>query len=183
MKAEDIGLKLQTLRNRCGLSMRQLAAKSGVSPAMVSLMERGRVAPSLVTVQKILGALGMDLAGFFSENQNQASGPVFPRERMKSVSDTVRSYTILFPRRNEFAVEVMDEQIRPAPKRPPFETLNCDVAGYVVAGSLTLEVRGRKPAVLRPGDAFYVSKGQDHRGFATGDEPARLITVCHPPKY
>ena len=33
---------------------------------------------------------------------------------------------------------------------------------------------------MRPGDAFYIPKGEEHRGFAADDEPVRLITIVLP---
>ena len=75
---------------------------------------------------------------------------------------------------------MFDEQIAPSRRRPPFETLGCDVGGYVLSGDLTLEMRGRKKETLRPGDAFYVPRGCEHRGFAATEETVRLITFCHP---
>ena len=35
----------------------------------------------------------------------------------------------------------------------------------------------------RPGDAFYMPKGREHRGYATTEETVRLITVYYPVKY
>ena len=78
---------------------------------------------------------------------------------------------------------MFDEELRTRKTKPEFETLNCDVAGYVLLGSLVLEVEGQPPQILRPGDAFYVPKGTAHRGYAKGDQPVRLVSVCYPPRY
>ena len=78
---------------------------------------------------------------------------------------------------------MFDETMRPSKRRPPFETLTCDVAGYILSGSLVLELKKRPKQTLRPGDAFYIRKGEEHRGFAAEDEPVRLVTVYHPARY
>ena len=108
---------------------------------------------------------------------------MFPRETMRTVSDGERNYTIVFGKSPNKPVEMFDEHIYPAARRPEFEKLKCDVAGYVISGELTLEVKGSKRRSLRPGDAFYVDKGTEHRGYAAGEDPVRLVTVCHPSKY
>ena len=41
----QIGTKLRALRARRGLGMRELAARSGVSPSAISLIERDRMSP------------------------------------------------------------------------------------------------------------------------------------------
>ena len=149
----DIATRLRTLRQRSSLSVRQLAAKAGVSPSMVSYVERGRTAISLVTLEKILSALGTDLGRFFGEQARAGDGPVFHREGMPFASDADRSYTFILPRREDITIQLFDEQLKPG-RKPAFETLECDVAGYVLAGTMVLAFKGKKPQILRPGDAF-----------------------------
>lgn len=178
-----VGVRLQGLRKRYGLSIRDLARKAGVSAAMLSYVERGQNSPSLATLQKVLAALDTDLAGFFAEKDTQGAGPVFRRGQMRIVSDPERTYAILLGKHPGVKLEMLDEQIRPSRRKPEFETLQCDVAGYVLAGTLTLEIRGRDRQTLRPGDAFYVPQSTTHRGFAAEGETVRLITVCYPAVY
>ena len=179
----DLGPRLQMLRKRCGMSIRQLAGRAGVAPGIISCIERGKNSPSIGTLQKILAALGTNLGAFFSAQEESQSGPVFLRECMRAISDGDRTYTIVFGKHPGVSVEMFDETMRPSKRRPPFETLTCDVAGYILSGSLVLELKKRPKQVLRPGDAFYIPKGEDHRGFAAEDEPVRLVTVYHPARY
>ena len=177
-----IGQQIRMLRERCRLSIRQLAEQAGVTAAMISLIERDKTSPSIVTLQKILAALGSDMATFFSDEEQHQEMPVFLRERMRVISDAVRSYTMVFPKHQDVAVELLDEQIQPCCENPPYETLKCDVGGYVLAGELVLDVKGQSPRILRPGDAFYVTRGQPHRGYAH-KVTTRLLTVCTPVRY
>ncbi len=179
----EVARRIQMLRKRCGLSIRQLGGLAGVTPAIISCIERGKNSPSIVTLQKILTALGTDLAAFFAEDQKRQDGPVFPREHMRAISDGDRTYTIVFRKQPGVGVEMFDETIRPSKRRPPFETLKCDVAGYVLSGNLVVELKTAGKRVLRPGDAFYIPKGKEHRGFAAADEPVRLVTMYHPARY
>lgn len=179
----ETGRRLQLLRKRSNLSIRELAERSGVSASMVSYVERGKNSISLTTLQKVLAALGTDLASFFSTQVDTGKGPVIPRERMQVVSDRERTYTIVLPKRAGVRIEMFDEELRPNKTKPDYETLNCDVAGYILLGSLVLDLEGEPPQTLRPGDAFYVPKGSSHRGYATGDQPVRLISAYHPPRY
>ena len=184
MEEDKIRGQLQILRKRSGLSIRQLAAKAGVTAGMISCIERGKNSPSIGMMQKLITALGSDLASFFSGEQDQNGGPVFLREKMQMTSDAERTYTIVFPKRADIKVEMLDEQINPSrKKKPAFEELRCDVAGHVISGSLILEIKGEPKKELRSGDAFYVPRGQIHRGYVVGEESARLITVYYPNRY
>ena len=54
---DDIGLRLQNLRNQQGLSQRKLARTAGVSNATISLIEHGRTDPSMGLLKRILDAM------------------------------------------------------------------------------------------------------------------------------
>jgi len=63
----DVGAKVRTLRQRRGLSLRELAERSTLSVNTISLLERGLMAPSIVTLQKLAMALGVKITFFFEE--------------------------------------------------------------------------------------------------------------------
>ena len=113
----DVGEKIRVLRQRCGLSVRKLAELSGVTAGMISCVERQKVSPSLATLHKILSALGTNLAALLGGESDPGSGPVFVRERMTLVTDSERSYTIVFPRSEDIHVEMTDKQILPSRKK------------------------------------------------------------------
>jgi len=180
---EELGKHIRVLRERCGLSIRKLAEGAKMTPAVISSVERGKVSPSITTLRKILEALGTDMATFFSKGEDTQEGPVFPRERMRYIGDADQSYTIIFPKQSEINIEMIDEHWYTTQRPPDFDTLTCDVAGYVLSGDVFLELRGREKSKLRPGDGFYVPKGVEHRGYVAGDEPSRVITVYFPATY
>ncbi len=63
----DVGGKVRTLRQRRGLSLRELAERSTLSVNTISLVERGLMAPSVVTLHKLATALGVKITFFFEE--------------------------------------------------------------------------------------------------------------------
>lgn len=63
----EVGLKVRLLRKSHQLTLRQLAAGCGLSPNAISLVERGEVAPTVVTLCKIAAALGTSASYFFQE--------------------------------------------------------------------------------------------------------------------
>lgn len=182
-KQENVGPQIQFLRRRANLSIRQLAALAGVTAGMISCIERGKSSPSLGMLRKILTALGTDMGTFFGAGEGKQDGPVFLREGMQVVTDNERRYTMVFPRQKGVEVQMLDEQFSPGQRKPPFEKLTCTVAGYVVTGSLCLEIKGQPVKSLRAGDAFYIPPGIEHRGYVNKDAAARVITVYSPTNY
>lgn len=87
-----LGLVIRTRRQQLGMSIQQLAEGSMVSPAMVSLVERGLASPSLATLSAMAATLDTSMGGLFgaaeqmrnhpdedhapsNENHSTASGP------------------------------------------------------------------------------------------------------------
>ena len=66
---EEIGIRLKKLRELNGLSQRQLAMKSGVSNAMICLIEKGRSRPSLSLLKSILDSIPLSVSEFFSRDR------------------------------------------------------------------------------------------------------------------
>jgi len=55
-----VGARVKALREAMGLSLRDLSERSGVSPTMLSQVERGGTSPTLAVAEKI--AAGLDLS-------------------------------------------------------------------------------------------------------------------------
>ncbi|MBM3218053.1 MAG: helix-turn-helix domain-containing protein [Candidatus Rokubacteria bacterium] len=60
-----LGQRIRALRVERELQQRQLAEKAGMTPSMISQIESGRLTPSLHTLGKIAGALGVTIAALF----------------------------------------------------------------------------------------------------------------------
>src|SRR3712207_9275841 len=57
-----IGPRVRALRDAMGLSLRDLAARSGVSAPMLSQVERGETSPTLAVASRIAGGLELTLS-------------------------------------------------------------------------------------------------------------------------
>jgi transcriptional regulator with XRE-family HTH domain len=62
---QRIASRVRDLRGDRGLSLEDLAAKSGVSRSMISLVERGESSPTAVVLEKLATGLGVMLAAIF----------------------------------------------------------------------------------------------------------------------
>src|SRR2546426_7581235 len=56
------GVRVRALREARGLSLRELAQRSGVSAPMLSQVERGETSPTLAVASKIATGLGLSLS-------------------------------------------------------------------------------------------------------------------------
>lgn len=68
----DVGVRLRELREAHNISMRGLAAASGLSANALSMIERGKTSPSVSTLYKLADALGVPITAFFGmENERR----------------------------------------------------------------------------------------------------------------
>jgi transcriptional regulator with XRE-family HTH domain len=75
-----IAERVRELRAAKGLSLEALAAHSGVSRSMISLIERGESSPTAVVLEKLATALGVMLASLF-DAPAAAQAPASPVAR------------------------------------------------------------------------------------------------------
>ncbi len=93
-----------------------------------------------------------------------------------AVEKKAHASTSILPSRTDVKLIMLDEKLL-AGERPALESLEGDLAGYVLQGELWFEVKGESPQVLQPGDAFYVPAGRPVRGRCNRGESVRLVTA------
>jgi transcriptional regulator with XRE-family HTH domain len=92
---ERIAGRVRELRAARGFSLDTLAAKSGVSRSMISLIERGESSPTAVVLEKLSASLGVLLASLFEAPSTVAqppSGPVARRGDQPEWQDPESGY-------------------------------------------------------------------------------------------
>ncbi|MBK5220531.1 MAG: helix-turn-helix transcriptional regulator, partial [Thermoleophilia bacterium] len=67
----SVGLRIRALRDAMGLSLRDLAERSGVSAPMLSQVERGETSPTLASATKIAAGLELTLSQLLRLDEGQ----------------------------------------------------------------------------------------------------------------
>jgi len=62
---ECFGSRLRVLRRAAGLTQEEVAARTDLSVDFISLVERGKSAPSFDSLAKLADALGVEVREFF----------------------------------------------------------------------------------------------------------------------
>jgi transcriptional regulator with XRE-family HTH domain len=71
LKRYEIGSKVRALRVKKKLALVQLGEHTGLSPALLSKIERGQLFPTLPTLLRIAMVFGVDLDHFFIESEER----------------------------------------------------------------------------------------------------------------
>jgi len=191
-RASNIGPKLRQAREHKNMSVRGLARYVGVSPSLVSQIERGRVMPSVGTLYSIANELGLVVDDLFTGAQPRrtASGktemtaadvvnPVLKTAQRKTIklADGVR-WERLTPTPDkdvEFLVVVYDVGAESCPKDALIRHGGKEYA-YVLSGRLGIKI-GFEEFELATGDSIAFDAQMPHRLWTIGKEPAEAIWV------
>jgi transcriptional regulator with XRE-family HTH domain len=175
----DVSGKLKTLREKRQLTMRELAAASGVSASLISKIEAGKVSPTVMSLQKMLDAMDVDLYEFFLDKTlgDPSEQVVFKRSDMFATKDDERTWFYALPKHPDIRAELTYEEYQPHTKVVEKESHSGDTFGMVIAGELTLEIADKGTFLVGPGDAFYLKAGWQHVARNDSDEILRLIVA------
>jgi transcriptional regulator with XRE-family HTH domain len=189
--SSSIGPRLRQARERKNMSVRGLARYVGVSPSLVSQIERGRVMPSVGTLYSIANELGLVVDDLFGGIQTKSKArersdvaaeltdPVLHAEQRKSIrlADGVR-WERLTPapdREVEFLLVVYDVGAESCPKDALIRHGGNEYA-YMIRGQLGIKI-GFEEFELGPGDSIAFDAQMPHRLWTIGKEPAEALWV------
>ncbi|MEN6372138.1 MAG: helix-turn-helix domain-containing protein [Armatimonadota bacterium] len=179
MNIRDTGARLKAFRENRKLTMRELASASNVSVSLVSKIESGKVSPTVMSLNKLLEAMNVDLYEFFLDkiDSDPSEQVVFRQAEMVSVEDDEHKWYFAFAKHPDIKAELTYEEYQPHTKLAEKESHKGDLLGMVISGELTLEVIGKGKFIVRAGDAFYVKAGQLHVARNEYDEILKIMAV------
>ena len=179
-----IGPRIKRLRLRKKLGLVQLAAHTGLSPAMLSKIERGQMFPTLPTLLRIAMVFGVGLDHFFNADKEEPLVAVVRKEqRLKLPSPPGEKQPAYFfesldypasDRRMDAFYAEFPVDSRPA---EPHQHGSAEFI-YVLSGILTVNVQG-KDATLVAGDAIYFDSSVPHSYRRDGSAVCSALVVTH----
>ena len=178
-----IGERLKRLRQRHGLSQRQLARQSGVANASISLIENGKLNPTVSMLKKVLDGIPVRLSEFFSDEIDAPDRVFFRADELTEIADGGVSYRQIGANLSQKAIQFLKERYEPGAGTGNHEiSHDGEECGLVLSGRLRVTVAG-ETRVLGPGDAYYFDSSYPHSFENPGKEPCELISACSPPTF
>lgn len=177
--AASVGKRILALRQRYGLSQRELARRADMTNSTLSTIEQGKVSPSIASLEKILNAIPVSLQTFFSESLEHAP-PVRRQHEMLIVKKGGLENSIL-PLKEHVLNERgksdawLTRQVYEPGARVTSEWMVRQgmVGGLIIEGQLTLNLEGTT-YVLNAGDGFHFAL---HRRHTFSNDSASTCTV------
>ena len=181
---DDVGIRLKKARKAKGLSQRQLAKSSGVSNAMICLVERGKSTPSLGLLKNLLDVIPISVSEFFSLELKEESANVFyGKDELNEIGNGLISYLQLGSNAQKINLQLMYECYQPgADTGHSMLNHEAEEGGIIINGQLEVTV-GDKTRILGPRDAYLFNSRTPHRFRNIGKEECTLVTACTPPSF
>jgi transcriptional regulator with XRE-family HTH domain len=182
----SIGEKLRTLRLRKSMGLVELGKLTGLSAALLSKLERGKLFPTLPTLLRIAMVFGVGLDYFFTDDRKRrVVGVVRRQERVRfperpGMQDVPYYFECLDYRTTErkLSAYLADFQEVPAAKQKPHQHAGVEFL-YLLKGSLALKIASDE-FVLEADDAIYFDSGILHSYMRRGAKPCVGVIVTVP---
>lgn len=175
--------KLRNLRLRKSMGLVQLAAHTGLSPAMLSKLENGKLLPTLPTLIRIATVFDVGLDYFFTNERKRHVVAIarkkerirFP-ERMDQHDVAYHFESLDFGARERKLHSYLAEFHSVAEKNLiPHSHAGVEVL-YLLKGTLEMRI-GTEAYRLEEGDAIYFDSIQKHSYRRIGQQPCSAILV------
>lgn len=186
----DVGARLKEMRQRMGLSQRQLAESAGVPHGQISMIETNRSSPSVASLRRILGGLGVGMSEFFEPDTPVSASPFFTPSELRDL--TSRLFSELGGAGGKITLKQVGDarlhnlQILHETYEPGADTGEellehaSNEGGIIISGELEVTV-GDKVSVLKAGDSFLFDSRLPHRFRNISDRQAVVVSACTPP--
>ncbi len=165
-----------------GLTQDELAARTELSKGFISQLERDLTSPSIATLMDILEALGTDLSSFFNEQPEEKISYVAEDMFVKEDPELGCSIQWLVTNAQKNALEPILVTLEPGGQSEEDDPHEGEEFGYVIAGSIVLQV-GERQFRIKKGGSFYFRTSSTHWIRNQGRTQARVLWISTPPSF
>lgn len=176
----SFGESLRFRRKQLGMTLEEVAEKSGLSASFVSLAERRKAVPSIVSLINLAKALEVDINYFIeppktSKILRRAADP-----EIYQIDSPVTYIRLSAGHRGQ----MMDSFIFVIPHGPTFPRVHRDGESfyYVLEGTLHFQVDDELYK-LGPGDSLHFNSQHSYTMQNRGKEPVKVLWVGTPPLF
>jgi transcriptional regulator with XRE-family HTH domain len=177
-----IGARVKALREAADLSLRDLAARSGVSAPMLSQVERGETSPTLTVAARIAAGLDLRLSQLLRLDESGAVTVVHARQRQRGGNARRgHRFEVLTAAQPGQRAELSRHELAPggatgAPDDPPMHEPGSRETALVEHGAVALVCDGQRYE-LKEGDCVTFDADLPHHFENPTKQEAAFLAV------
>jgi len=179
---QRIAHRVRDLRTRLGLTLEQLATRSGVSRSMISVVERGESSPTAALLDKLAAGLGVTLNALFELPQRaEPPSPLARRAAQPEWQDPDSGYVrrALSPPGLDSPLQLVEVSFPPG-AQVSYEAgagrVGVEQQVWVIAGAITVTAGGQRHK-LAEGDCLAMLLDQPVSFRNPTRQPARYLVA------
>jgi transcriptional regulator with XRE-family HTH domain len=180
-----VGQRLRALRREKGLSLADLAQRTGLSETVLGEIEDEAASPPLGTLIRLGKALDMKLGTLISSGEDRpytvvraGERPAMSRFASQKGSAYGYSYQALAPKKRNRAMEPFLVTLNKAGDLVEPSNHDGEEFIFVLEGRLEALV-GQAREILEPGDSIYYDSTEPHLLRPLDDAPTRILAVIY----
>lgn len=179
-----IGGRIRMRRRIRRMSLQELSAKSGLSVALLSQIERNVSTPSLRSLKQVCEGLDMPIGWLFDGGEENHGVVLRAGSRRRLDFGPLGMAKELMSPDSVPEIQIMKIIIQPGGSsgQAPYNNPEGAKCGTVLSGRLGLHVAGRD-YTLDVGDSFAFPAQEMHRFWCTGDSPVEILWIVTPAIY
>lgn len=171
-----VGMRLKTLRDQQGLSLRALVERCGLSINTISLIERGENSPTVSTLQRLASALNVPITDFFQDETRQTVVFIKRDQGLRSKTNGTMMESL--------GIGLSDQQLEPfrMTVNPGAGNINDPIAHqgeefiHCLEGEIEYSI-GSHTYHLKQGDSLLFDATQQHAYHNASQAPATILIV------
>jgi transcriptional regulator with XRE-family HTH domain len=176
----SIGQRVHALRDAMGMSLRDLAERTGVTAPMLSQVERCETSPTLSVAGRIASGLELSLSQLLRLDEGEGVSVVRKKERRAGGSKR-HAYEIITPPLPGQRAEVSLHTLKPqastgGPGDPPMHEPGSRETAVVTDGAVALKIAGQEYR-LETGDSVTFDADLPHHFENPDAAEARFMSV------
>ncbi|MCF8061868.1 MAG: XRE family transcriptional regulator [Deltaproteobacteria bacterium] len=184
----NVGERVRVVRERRGLSLQDIARRTGIQEQTLASIEDGRIAPPLGTIIKLAKALEMKMGYFISGEENRPytivrrdDRRVVSRHDSKKGEQYGYEFESLAPHKRDRHMEPFLVTLDPAETEEERSTHDGQEFIFVLQGRMEVRL-GEEIHILDAGDAIYYDSTVPHLVKCYGKESTRILAVLYAEK-
>lgn len=178
-----LGSRLKMARTRARMTLKVLAAKTGLSESFLSQLERDKANASLASLQRITRALGTNVAALFDESRQTGIRLIRKSERSALTFGIYgRKYLLTPTPLDHLEVFIGEFEVGGTTGTEPYSHGDSDEMFIVLAGAFELQV-GIERFTLSEGDCVSYRSSLPHKAVNVGSARGEVMWIISPPSY
>ena len=175
----SIGVSIRRYRVAEGLTLAELARRSGVSISTISKIENGKILGGFETIYKLARGLGVLVTEIIDGEAEAREPMVVHRGDRTDVHPTglYDYYPQAFRHAGPLNPYLMVIRTRTVPEHIDWSIHDGEEVIMVLEGAIELHQEGAPPQRLDPGDSACFDSGRRHCFVSVGEGPARIVSV------